>query len=223
MRSILVVGLLVGSVFSQLSFAETVYIRDTIYVPLRGGQSSEHRILHKGIASGTALELLEVNDDTGFSQVRTASGMQGWIQSQYLVKTPIAKVRLEQAEEELADLNQQHEKMRATIDILENQTAIATSDTTTLTLENSQLKTELAEIKEIAADELFIKTRNAELMSEQDNLYLQINQMADEVNELQNASAQDWFLRGAGTIIIGLLFGFLISRRIYFNKTSSWS
>ena len=80
MRSILVVGLLVGSVFSQLSFAETVYIRDTIYVPLRGGQSSEHRILHKGIASGTALELLEVNDDTGFSQVRTASGMQGWIQ-----------------------------------------------------------------------------------------------------------------------------------------------
>mgnify|MGYP003689677195 CR=1 FL=1 len=223
MRSILVVGLLVGSVFSQLSFAETVYIRDTIYVPLRGGQSSEHRILHKGIVSGTALELLEVNDDTGFSQVSTASGMQGWIQSQYLVKTPIAKVRLEQAEEELADLNQQHEKMRATIDILENQTAIATSDTTTLTLENSQLKTELAEIKEIAADELFIKTRNAELMSQQDNLYLQINQMADEVNELQNASAQDWFLRGAGTIIIGLLFGFLISRRIYFNKTSSWS
>ena len=54
-------GLLMASVGAQLSFAETVYIRDTLYVPLRGGQSSEHRILHKGIPSGTELELLEVN------------------------------------------------------------------------------------------------------------------------------------------------------------------
>jgi hypothetical protein len=47
--------------------------------------------------------------------------------------------------------------------------------------------------------------------------------MAEELDNLKNSSAQDWFLRGAGTIIIGLLFGFLISRRIYVNKASNWS
>ena len=223
MRSLLIMGLLMASVGAQLSFAETVYIRDTLYVPLRGGQSSEHRILHKGIPSGTELELLEVNEETSFSQVRTASGMQGWIQNQYLVKTPIAKVRLAVAEEELANLKQQHEQMLATIKTMDNEAAITTSDTTNLTFENSQLKTELAEIKAIAADELFINARNSELISEQDASYLQINQMAEELDNLKNSSAQDWFLRGAGTIIIGLLFGFLISRRIYVNKASNWS
>jgi len=223
MKSILILGLLAGSLWSQLSLAETVYIRDTLYVPLRAGQSSEHRILHKGIPSGTKLELLEVNEETGFSQVRTSTGMQGWIQNQYLIKTPIAKVRLAVAEEELASLNQQHKQTLATVETLENEAAITTSDTTNLTAENSQLKTELAEIKAIAADEIFIHTSNAELISEQDTLNLQINQIAEELDNLKNSSAQDWFLRGAGTIIVGLLFGLLISRRIYVNKASNWS
>lgn len=223
MKSILILGLLAGSLWSQLSLAKTVYIRDTLYVPLRAGQSSEHRILHKGIPSGTELELLEVNEETGFSQVRTATGMQGWIQNQYLIKTPIAKVRLAVAEEELASLNQQHKQTLATVETLENEAAITTSDTTNLTAENSQLKTELAEIKAIAADEIFIHASNAELISEQDTLNLQINQIAEELDNLKNSSAQDWFLRGAGTIIVGLLFGLLISRRIYVNKASNWS
>jgi len=223
MKSILILGLLAGSLWSQLSLAETVYIRDTLYVPLRAGQSSEHRILHKGIPSGTELELLEVNEETGFSQVRTATGMQGWIQNQYLIKTPIAKVRLAVAEEELASLNQQHEQTLATVRTLENEAAITISDTTNLTAENSQLKTELAEIKAIAADEIFIHASNAELISEQDTLNLQIDQIAEELDNLKNSSAQDWFLRGAGTIIVGLLFGLLISRRIYVNKASNWS
>ena len=223
MKSILILGLLAGSLWSQLSLAKTVYIRDTLYVPLRAGQSSEHRILHKGIPSGTELELLEVNEETGFSQVRTATGMQGWIQNQYLIKTPIAKVRLAVAEEELASLNQQHKQTLATLKTLENEAAITTSDTTNLTAENSQLKTELAEIKAIAADEIFIHASNAELISEQDTLNLQIDQIAEELDNLKNSSAQDWFLRGAGTIIVGLLFGLLISRRIYVNKASNWS
>ena len=223
MKSILILGLLAGSLWSQLSLAKTVYIRDTLYVPLRAGQSSEHRILHKGIPSGTELELLEVNEETGFSQVRTATGMRGWIQNQYLIKTPIAKVRLAVAEEELASLNQQHKQTLATLKTLENEAAITTSDTTNLTAENSQLKTELAEIKAIAADEIFIHASNAELISEQDTLNLQINQIAEELDNLKNSSAQDWFLRGAGTIIVGLLFGLLISRRIYVNKASNWS
>ena len=223
MKSILILGLLAGSLWSQLSLAKTVYIRDTLYVPLRAGQSSEHRILHKGIPSGTELELLEVNEETGFSQVRTATGMQGWIQNQYLIKTPIAKVRLAVAEEELASLNQQHKQTLATVRTLENEAAITISDTTNLTAENSQLKTELAEIKAIAADEIFIHASNAELISEQDTLNLQIDQIAEELDNLKNSSAQDWFLRGAGTIIVGLLIGLLISRRIYVNKASNWS
>ena len=64
--------------------ADQVYVRDTLYVQLRGGQSSEHRILHQGIRSGTVLERLEVNEDTGFSRVRTAGGLEGWFKANIL-------------------------------------------------------------------------------------------------------------------------------------------
>ncbi|MEX1236901.1 MAG: hypothetical protein WD994_01390, partial [Pseudomonadales bacterium] len=56
-------GTLLLLLVPALSAAATVYIRDTLYVPLRGGQSSEYRILHRGVKSGTPLELIEENAD----------------------------------------------------------------------------------------------------------------------------------------------------------------
>ena len=65
--------------------AEVVYVRDVIYVPLREGQSSEDRVLHNGLRSGTRLERLTKNTETGNSLVRTKNGMEGWIPNQYLI------------------------------------------------------------------------------------------------------------------------------------------
>lgn len=51
MGYLLAAYLLVGTallVVSQFSFADEVYIRDTLYVPLRGGESTKHRIIHRG-------------------------------------------------------------------------------------------------------------------------------------------------------------------------------
>ena len=57
--------------------AEKVYIRDTLYVPLSGGQTQEHRILHRGLKSGLKLERLETNDETDYSRVPTVAGLEG--------------------------------------------------------------------------------------------------------------------------------------------------
>ena len=90
----LLIGFLVVAAIHQVK-ADTVYIRDTLYVPLRGGQSTEHRILHRGLRSGTELERLETSEDTGYTRVRTPDGLEGWLQTQYLVEEPIASTRLE--------------------------------------------------------------------------------------------------------------------------------
>ena len=66
---------------SQFSFADEVYIRDMVYVPLRGGESTKHRIIHRCIRSGTPLERLQVNEETGYTRVRTADGLVGWLQT----------------------------------------------------------------------------------------------------------------------------------------------
>ena len=62
--------------------AETMYVKDVLFVPLRGGQSTEYTLLHKVIKSGTAVELLAENKTTGYSRIRLANGLEGWIKSQ---------------------------------------------------------------------------------------------------------------------------------------------
>ena len=90
---------------SPFSFADEAYIRDTLYVPLRGGESSEHRIIHRGIKSGTPLERLETNEQTGYTRVRTGKGLEGWLLTQYLVDEPIASTQLGIVKSELQSLH----------------------------------------------------------------------------------------------------------------------
>lgn len=52
--------------------AATVYISDELTVPLRSGPSGGHRIIHRGLPSGTQMEILDVNEEAGFTRIRTA-------------------------------------------------------------------------------------------------------------------------------------------------------
>ena len=91
-----------------------------IYVPLRGGQSSEDRVLHNGLRSGTRLELLTKNTETGNSLVRMENGKEGWIPNQYLIRQPIAADLLKEAKQRLKVTNQEHETALLRIEELED-------------------------------------------------------------------------------------------------------
>ena len=54
-----------------------------------------------------------------------------------------------------------------------------------------------------------------------DPLLDEIARLNKENDDLSNDSAQDWFLRGAGTVLLGLLFGVWIGRRIYQRRNNS--
>ena len=41
--------------------------------------STAHRILNRGLPSGTPLEVLSIDEASGFAQVRTENGTEGWI------------------------------------------------------------------------------------------------------------------------------------------------
>ena len=52
---------LICLVFSTTSLAETVYIRDTLYLPLRAEPLEASELIRKGLKSGTPLASLGVN------------------------------------------------------------------------------------------------------------------------------------------------------------------
>jgi hypothetical protein len=64
---------------------------------------------------------------------------------------------------------------------------------------------------------------NEQLQNERELLNQQIDDLAKGISELRDTSNQDWFLRGAGTIMLGLLFGFWVARRVYRRQTSNWT
>ena len=204
--------------------AETVYVRDTLYVPLRGGQSTEHRILHSGIKSGTKMERLEENDDTGFSLVRMESGLEGWMPTQYLVDQPIAEDMLEQTNDNLATLSMEHEEALQRIRDIESTLEQMDQTEASLRAENNELREELDRITRLAANVIAIDQENSQLKNEQESLHANIDTLDDANRELQDESNREWFLNGAGVVLIGLLFGFWLARRIYQKRsTGGWA
>jgi SH3 domain protein len=198
---------------SPFSFADEAYIRDTLYVPLRGGESSEHRIIHRGIKSGTPLERLETNEQTGYTRVRTGKGLEGWLLTQYLVDEPIASTQLDIVKSELQSLDTKHQQTLLSLKEVKEARKI-------LADQNELLAEDLATITTLSANVVVIDEQNKRLSEERDVLLQKIKNLNELTNALSDDRAQQWFLHGAGVILIGLIFGFWLSRRIYHKHHS---
>ena len=203
---------------SQFSFADEVYIRDMIYVPLRGGESTKHRIIHRGIRSGTPLERLQVNEETGYTRVRTADGLEGWLQTQYLVDEPIARTQLDEMKAEVRSLETRHQQTLLSLREIREAKEALTKKQENLTDQNARLLKELTTITTLSGNVIAIDEQNKQLGEERNVLLQQIDDLNELTETLSNDRAQQWFLRGAGAVLIGLLLGFWVARRIYYKR-----
>ena len=211
-------------IVSATALAETVYVRDTLYVPLRGGATAEHRILHKGIRSGTAMELLEADPESGYSRVRLPDGLEGWIQSQYLMDSPIAAVLLDETTARLQKMEAEYNANVDQLTALQQLQIVLSEDNRILKQANAALTAELQEIKTTAANVITIKNQNASLLDERQALEEQVDALLLTVDTLDSSNDQDWFIRGAGTVLLSLLVGFITTRRLYRrNISGGWS
>lgn len=209
---------------SQAVLAENVYVRDTLYVPLRGGQTIEHRILHRGLKSGTKLELLETIEDTGFSKVRMEDDVVGWIKTQYLTDQPIAADLLIDLQSKHADLSALHQQTLLRLQTLDSDRDDLSQSHDTLTAETVRLQQELGEITTLAANVIAINEENERLERERANLNDEIADLLDANKALQDEETSNWFLLGAGVVFGGLLIGFWMARQLYNRRgNSGWS
>ena len=206
-----------------LAAAKTVYIRDTLYVPLRAGQSEAYHILHKGIKSGTPLELLETNPDTGYSRVRMKDGLEGWIQTQYLVDEPVAKDQLQAATDKLANLEAEHQKTLLQMQDLQSQRDSLTQDLNDTKAKLEQVSQQFARLRDVSANVVKVDKRNNELLASEAKLKQQLAQLTESNKALRDDSNQVWFVRGGSLVIVAMLIGFLVARRLYNRSNSGWA
>ncbi len=96
------------------AFAETRYVSDKLEITMRSGKSTSHGIVRM-LRSGTPVEVLETDNKTGYSHIRTRSGKEGWVLSRFLMNAQAARDRLATAEKKLAELELENRKMKTSL------------------------------------------------------------------------------------------------------------
>lgn len=200
--------------------AETRYVTEELEIDLRSGTSLQHRILRM-IPSGTQLEILERDEATGYTKVRTSSGVEGWILSRYLINTPPSRVRLAETEKKLTELEIQSRERMAKLSQSDQEFLKTTEELTRVKDENLMLNKQLADIQRTASSALAIDAENKDLKNRLMQMEREQETLRQENVALHDRTGRDWFMIGAGVLILGIILG-LILPRIRVRKRSSW-
>ena len=202
------------------AFAETRYVSDTLEITMRSGKGTSYGITRM-LRSGTPVEVLDVDQKTGYSHVRTKSGKEGWVLSRFLMKGRAARDRLAAAEKSLAELELENRKMETTMAALEEEKSALEKQLSTLDGQGRKVSQELAEIKRTASSALAIDSENKDLKGRVVSLERQLQTLQQENEGLKDRTARDWFMVGAAVVLLGIVVGLIIPR-IRWRKKSSW-
>ena len=91
------------------SHAETAYVVDRLMAGIREGNKVTDKVV-RVVPTGTALEVLRRDGDV--ARVRAQDGLEGWIDTGYLMDEPPATARMAALEDTLAETLQQLDTLR---------------------------------------------------------------------------------------------------------------
>lgn len=221
MRNLLIAAALL-SVMTAAAAAPTVqYISDRLELPLRSGQSVQHRILRM-LPSGTSVDVLQPSKDTGYSRVRTRDGTVGWVLTRFLMQTPSARERLAAAEQKLAKLEIEDARLKKRGIALGSRAGVQARRLVNLEQDKQTLTAEIERIRRVAGSALALDRENKDLKARTLAQGRELQALQQENEILKDRGKRDWFLAGAGVLMIGLLLG-LILPRLRLRRRGSWN
>lgn len=206
---------------STAAFAKTAYVTDELKITLRSGESPTHRIL-KMLPTGEPVTILSTNSSSGYSKVRTNTGSEGFVLTRQLVNQPVARDRLASLEEEVKAL-------KAAPGELSSRLAQATDQLKTLTQQHEELKRaktqvdqEFAALQRTSSNAVRIANERNELRKQVASLTREVEDIKQQNRELENKTAENWFLIGAGVVVGGILLGLILPHLRVRRRKNSW-
>lgn len=215
--------LLVGLwVFASGAMAQTVYISDVFFVPVRSGAGSQYRIVHQGIRSGTQMTLLGESSDGEWVNIRTDGGLEGWIPTQYLLREQPARMQLTAAQTKLAaatkraeDLDAELKKLRA-----EHNSLAQTADSQTK--ESEQYAEELRKIRALSADSINLNQRYQDLLAKHDLMQTEFDAVRADNDRLKSNKTINQWMFGAGLVVFGMFLMLILPVFMRQKRHSDW-
>ncbi len=200
---------------------ETRYVSNSLLINMRAGEGTNYKILAR-LRSGTPLELVSVNQKSGYSKVKTESGKTGYVLSRQLmdeprtcVNPPLTEATLTQLEN-LSDNQIRSRFVQLTTDYTKLQERYQTA-----TDEKKKLTQELAGIHQTASNAINIAKERTELRKQVTDLTRQLADLQQAKRDFENSHNQRWFIIGAAVLILGILFGFILPRLSFGRRQDS--
>ena len=195
---------------AMLSLAETRYIDDTLYAPLRSGEGLQFRVVHKGVKSGTPVELIETNADSGYSKIRTPDGIEGWLPTRFLVNQPVAADKLAKLTKEHDALKAKYAELTKSSGEISQSSSQIQAENEKLQANNSSLQEELASIKRVSENAINLDRRNRELRESNEQLKNEVEVLTADNLRLKENNERDKMLLGAGLVLLGVFIALIV-------------
>ncbi len=205
--------------------AQDRYISDVLYVPLRSGMGNQFRIVHRGLASGSQLELVresESDDGEEWSLVRTTDGEEGWIRSQFLVSEPTAELKLDSAQQRAENAARESQELRNQLSEAEQRAEQLQTELTDVRDRYETLQQEHEQLRTLSSDAVGLHEQHQELSENYQMLQTRYDVIqADNERLKRDRRYQDW-LFGGGILIAGVLLSLILQAIGKRRRQSEW-
>ena len=202
------VCLLIFLIITTPALAETRYISDELRVPLRKSPCNRCTIIHRGLKSGLKLNVLETQD--GWSHITTPGGLDGWLESQYLIGQPIARNQIAAFRQQNESMKSRSAQMSSALAAAQQEAKELANQLASLEGESQDTAAQLKEVREVSANALRLHAQNKELLMQNKILQSEIDILKATSEQLASSNTQKWFFYGALSVLMGALLSILL-------------
>lgn len=196
--------LLLASMVPAAASAATAFVSDQLEITLRRGQGTQFGI-RAMLDSGTRVEILGRDEESGYTQVRTASGTEGWVLTRYLQNQPAAREQLTAARQAQQAAERKAAEAVAKLETVQAENQDMRAQISGLETKAADLQTELRRVSSAAARPMEIQRRNEQLVEEVRTLEQDRDRLGMELRAEQ--SLRDNWITGAAIAFLGLAAG----------------
>ena len=212
--------ILLASITCVIGASEKKYVTDELTVPLRSGPSVQHRIIYANLPAGTELEIMSINKEAEFTQVKTRRGTEGWIRSEYLKVGPIARDLLSSLETIAEQRGQELISRGLDLEALGAQLAETQRENEKLHSQLNNTQKELNDVKSISAEAIEEHSANIRLNELNGRLRQEVDALLSQYQKTESNQTAYSMLIGGSLLLSGILLGVVIKSR---PRRSGWS
>jgi len=196
------------------------FITDEFYVPVRSLPDTNGRVIHRGLKSGTSLQLIETSD--GWSRIKTEFDLEGWIETRFVKADPIAKVLLTLADQKNKQLESLNNELEKAIKVEQPKKELARQKIAALSSENERLTTELKDFSSKTARAMATQDQIQSLVSHNNLLTQENDVLKARLSNFEKDDLYRSFLYGGLAVFLGAILSALVPRLRGRKRFQEW-